>query len=103
MEVFDSPSHSYPSDAMWCHLRPKIRDDPGQQCSHRPGSVQLAKVPATCRQVSAAGDALEVMRVGTSPLRANASPATLRVCSLADGPGIPSSGCPSRMLLPSSL
>jgi hypothetical protein len=51
MEVFDSPSHSYPSDAMWCHPRPKIRDDPGQQCSHRPGSVQLDKVPPAYQQV----------------------------------------------------
>jgi hypothetical protein len=49
MEVFDSPSHYYPSDAMWCRLFPKIRDGPGQQHSCRPGSVRLAKVPPAYR------------------------------------------------------
>jgi hypothetical protein len=51
MEVFDAPSHYYPSDAMWCQQFPKIRDDPGQQRSRRPGSVRLAKVPPAYRQV----------------------------------------------------
>jgi putative transposase len=45
----------------------------------------------------------ESIRTGTCPLWTSASPTTLRVCSLADGPGIRSTGCPSRMLLPSSL
>jgi hypothetical protein len=44
-----------------------------------------------------------VIRAGTSPFRTSDSPTTLRACSSARGPGLPSSGCPSGRLLPSDL
>jgi hypothetical protein len=72
-------------------------------CLRRPDSVQLSTVPATLQKVIGSGAALEGMWIGTFPHRASASPTTLRVCSFAYGPGIPSTGCPSEMLLPSDL
>ena len=73
-------------------------------CLRRPDPVQLSKVPATFRKVIESGVALEVMRIGTSLLRASESPTTLvRVCSSAYGHRLSSSGCPSDRLLPSDL
>jgi hypothetical protein len=78
------------------------------------------KVPATCREVSASGAALEVMRVGTAPLWANASPTTftcLLTCRRAwhpiNGVSLPDASpiqpvagqgvCPSRSLTSRAL
>jgi hypothetical protein len=89
MEVYrnyDSPSH-------YC----------GVCCFPRPPSIRLASVPAGWKQVIERGHALKVIQVGTSPLWASESPTTLRVCSFADGPGLPSLGCPSGRFLPPDM
>src|SRR5260221_8407115 len=87
----------------WCQQLPKIIDNPGQQRARRPGSVRPARVPSAFGQVSSPGHVRESTRAGTCPLGTSDSPTTLRVCASAYGPGIRSTGFPSRMLLPSSL
>ena len=66
----------------------------------RPGKVRRASVPSSFQHVIFPGVASQTNQAGTSPLPARNSPTTLHVCSLAYGPGLPSSGCPSSRLLP---
>jgi hypothetical protein len=66
-------------------------------------SVQLASVPLASKQVIEGSPTREAIRTGTLPLWANTSRTTLRVCSSADRPGLPSTGCPSSRHLPSDL
>jgi hypothetical protein len=58
---------------------PDLSTNHDNSCFHRPKTVQPISVPLASRQAMVSGHALEVMRVGTSPLWASGSPTTLIV------------------------
>src|SRR5258708_12468654 len=85
-----SYTHKYSIGDTWYQQLPKIKDNPGQPRSRRPGSIQLAKVPSAYRQVMSPAAALEATRAGTSPRQTRQTPPTFRSRSSSPAPAFPS-------------
>ena len=80
---------SNPVSSAWYQLVPKCSDTPGHSVLAALSQSGVPGVPAAFQDASDSGHVREGMRVGACPRWTNDSPTTLRVCSSADGPGLP--------------